>query len=83
LTAIGEHIAEQLDDVADRFERRIARTQKALMDAVEARFAVLEEQLKTVESRTRGQFQFAREKDASADAGSSETEKDPSRRQLN
>jgi hypothetical protein len=35
----------------------------AIFDTVEARFAALEMQLKTVESRAKGAFQFAREKE--------------------
>ena len=64
MTAVGEFIDECIEKLIDRFEEQSQRSRNALMDAVEARFTALEMQLKTVESRARGQFQFARERDA-------------------
>jgi hypothetical protein len=37
LTAVGEFIADQLDNVIDRFEEHTKRTRNALMDAIAVR----------------------------------------------
>jgi hypothetical protein len=66
MAAVGEFIAECMDKVVDRFEEHSARMRNAIMDAIEARFTALEMQLRTAESRAKGAFQFAREKE---DAG--------------
>jgi hypothetical protein len=67
LTTIAEVMFEELDKLVDRFEEHSERTRTELMDAVEARFTALEMQLRTLESRAKGQFQFSREKNDTDD----------------
>jgi hypothetical protein len=64
LEAIGEEIAKFSDELIERFERHIDRMRGAMLDAVETRFTALEAQIKAVESRAKGTFEFAREKKA-------------------
>jgi hypothetical protein len=74
LEAVGEAIAKIADEIVDRFEEHSQQMRTAVLDAVEARFAALEAQIKVVESHAKGTFQFNREK------GSSEIEDLPNRK---
>jgi uncharacterized protein YicC (UPF0701 family) len=65
ITAIAECMFEELDKLIDRFEAHSARLRNAVLDAVETRLTAMEMQIKAAESRVKGAFQFAREKEES------------------
>ena len=63
LEVIGEEIAKFADQLIERSEQHTTRMRNAMMDAIETRFTALEVQIKAVESRAKGTFQFARERE--------------------